>query len=141
MDEPILTVTDTIGPEAQGVIDDGLHQFNIATSGIDDWQALGAFAVDPRTQKVLGGLTGRTSLGLLFIDVFFLPEDLRGGGLGSRILRMAEDEAKRRGCTAAMLVTISFQAPGFYKRNGWAIFGEIESKPGISRVFMTKALT
>jgi len=141
MDEPILTVTDRIASEAQAVIEDGLHQFNIATSGIDDWQALGVFAMDPHTQRVLGGLTGRTSLGLLFIDVFFLPEELRGGGLGSRILRMAEDEAARRGCTAAMLVTISFQAPGFYQRNGWHIFGEIETKPGISRVFLTKALT
>jgi GNAT superfamily N-acetyltransferase len=140
MDEPILTTTNTIEPEAHAVIDDGLRQFNIATSGIDDWQALGVFAVDPLTQQVLGGLTGRTSLGLLFIDVFFLPEDLRGGGLGSRILRMAEEEATRRGCTAAMLVTINFQAPGFYTRNGWEKFGEIESKPGISRVFMSKAL-
>ena len=141
MDEPILTVTDSIAPEAQAVIDNGLHQFNVGVSGIDDWQALGVFAVDPQTQQVLGGLTGRTSLGLLFIDVFFLPQELRGGGLGSRILRMAEDEATRRGCTAAMLYTINFQAPGFYQRNGWDIFGEIESKPGISRVFLTKALT
>src|SRR5712691_9711582 len=98
MVEPILTVTDSIVPEALAVIDNGLHQFNIAASGIDDWQALGVFAVDPQTQRVLGGLTGRTSLGLLFIDVFFLPEELRGGGLGSRILRMAEDEAARQPC-------------------------------------------
>jgi GNAT superfamily N-acetyltransferase len=136
-----VTVTDTIGPEAHAVIEDGLREFNIATSGIDDWQALGVFAVDPDSRKVLGGLTGRTSLGLLFIDVFFLPEELRGSGLGSRILGLAEDEARQRGCTAAMLVTISFQAPGFYQRHGWAIFGEIESKPGISRVFMSKALS
>jgi hypothetical protein len=40
-----------------------------------------------------------------------------------------------------MLATINFQAPGFYQRNGWHIFGEIESKPGISRVFLTRALT
>ena len=135
-----LTVTDSIGPEAHRVIEDGLRQFNITTSGIDDWQALGVFAVDTDSKTVLGGLTGRTSLGLLFIDVFFLPEDLRRSGLGGRILRMAEDEATRRGCSAAMLVTINFQAPGFYKLHGWRVFGEIESKPGISRVFMTKAL-
>jgi GNAT superfamily N-acetyltransferase len=140
MAEPILTVTDAIEPAAHAVIEDGLRQFNIDTSGIDDWRALGVFAVDPQTQQVLGGLSGRTSLGLLFIDVFFLPDRLRGGGLGSRILQLAEEEATRRGCAAAMLVTISFQAPGFYARNGWRVFGEIESKPGISRVFMTKSL-
>src|SRR6266446_2452219 len=116
MVEPILTVTDSIAPEASAVVDNGLHQFNIAASGIDDWRALGVFAVDPQTQQVLGGLSGRTSLGLLFIDIFFLPDHLRGGGLGSRILQLAEEEATRRGCVAAMLVTISFQAPGFYAR-------------------------
>ena len=80
------------------------------------------------------------SLGLLLIDLFFLPDRLRGGGLGSRLLRLAEDEAKRRGCCAAVLYTISFQAPGFYERHGYRVFGTIECRPpGTSRIFMTKA--
>src|SRR2546426_812937 len=95
----------------------------------------------PDTNEVLGGITGRTSLGLLFIDLVFLPDNLRGDGLGSRILKLAEDEGRRRGCRAAMLYTISFQAPGFYARHGWRVFGEIAcDPPGTSRIFMTKSL-
>jgi hypothetical protein len=40
-----------------------------------------------------------------------------------------------------VLYTISLQAPGFYARPGWRVFGEISCEPpGTSRVFMTKTL-
>jgi hypothetical protein len=40
-----------------------------------------------------------------------------------------------------VLYTISFQAPRFYERLGWRIFGEVPcDPPGTSRVFMTKQL-
>jgi len=91
--------------------------------------------------KTLGGILGRTSLGLLFLDLVFLPKELRGRDLGSHMLRLAEEEGVRRGCRSAMLYTISFQAPGFYERHGWHEFGRIPcDPPGTSRIFMTKAL-
>src|SRR5882762_3805098 len=97
---------------------------------------------DPQPKQPVGGLAGRTSLGLLFIDLFFLPDDLRGGGLGSRLLRLAEDEARQRGCVSAVLYTINFQAPGFYERHGYRILGTVPClPPGTSRIFMTKPLT
>jgi GNAT superfamily N-acetyltransferase len=80
------------------------------------------------------------TLGLFFLDLFFLPEHLRGSGVGSRALRMAEEEAIRRGCLAATLVTVNFQAPEFYARHGWEEFGRIASIPGVERIFMRKAL-
>jgi GNAT superfamily N-acetyltransferase len=54
----------------------------------------------------VGGLTGRTSRGVLFIDLFFLPDDLRGYGLGRRLLQLAEEEARQRGCISAVLSTL-----------------------------------
>jgi hypothetical protein len=36
---------------------------------------------------------GRTEMGLLFLNMFFLPEHLRGGGIGSRLLEEVETEA------------------------------------------------
>ena len=98
-------------------------------------------ASDPETSEVLGGILGRTSLGLLFIDLVFLPDGLRRTGLGGRILEMAEAEGRERGCRRAVLYTISFQAPGFYERHGWREFGRIPCEPpGTARVFMTKEL-
>ncbi|SMD06071.1 GNAT family N-acetyltransferase [Kibdelosporangium aridum] len=142
MRQPTVFVTDSPEPDDVALISDGLDEFNVLKAGINDRRALAVLVRDPDTQRVVGGLTGRTSLGLLFVDLFYLPSELRGAGLGSEILRQAEDEGRRRGCRTAVLYTISFQAPEFYQRNGWQKFGEIPSNPpGPSRVFMTKDLT
>jgi len=139
--EPRVTVTDAPDARVEAVIGQGLRRFNAQESGIDDSRPLAVVVSDPETNEVLGGITARTSLGMLFIDLVFLPNELRGDGLGSRILKLAEDEGRRRGCRAAMLYTISFQAPGFYARHGWRVFGEIAcDPPGTSRIFMTKTL-
>jgi len=60
-------------------------------------------------------------MGRFFVDLFFLPESLRKNRIGSRIIRKAEDEAKRRGCSRAVLFTVTFQAPGFYERQGYEV--------------------
>ncbi len=136
-----MIVTDTADARVEKVVGEGLRRYNAEQSGVDDSRSLAVVVSDPDTNEILGGITGRTSLGLLFIDLVFLPEELRGGGLGSRILKLAEDEGRRRGCRAAMLYTISFQAPRFYERHGWRVFGEIAcDPPGTSRIFMTKTL-
>lgn len=95
---------------------------------------------DPETGEPVGGLLGRTTLGLFFLDLFYLPDHLRRSGIGSRALRMAEEEAVRRGCRAAILITINIQAPEFYARHGWEEFGRVPSMPGVERVFMRKTL-
>jgi GNAT superfamily N-acetyltransferase len=137
-----IVVTSAPAPEVVAKISNDLDLFNVAATEIADRKPLGVLAVDSNTGAVLGGITGRTSLGLLFIDLFFLPDECRGNGLGTRLLAAAEDEARRRGCRAGVLYTISFQAPGFYTRNGWKVFGEIPcDPPGTSRVFLSKDLT
>ena len=55
------------------------------------------------------------------------------------MMGMAEDEARRRGCRAGVVDTISFQAPGFYLRLGWRILGEVPCGPeGVARIYLTK---
>ena len=79
--------------------------------------------------KVLGGLTGSTYWGWLDIDDFYLPDELRGQGLGARILQMAESAAINRGCTAVFLTTYAFQARGFYEKQGYRVVGTLEGYP------------
>jgi GNAT superfamily N-acetyltransferase len=141
MSMPHIVVTDAPDTADLAVISNGLDQFNVDVSGIADRRALAVLVKDPETRETLGGVTGRTSLGLLFLDVFFLPEAMRGSGIGSQVLQMAEAEGRRRGCRAAVLYTISFQAPEFYKKHGWREFGAIPcDPPGTSRIFLTKDL-
>jgi GNAT superfamily N-acetyltransferase len=100
-----VIVTDKADPIAQRVIRAGLSQYNREMAGHNDARSLSVLMSDPDSGKVIGGLLGRTSLGLFFIDLLFLPKTLRGNGVGSEVIRRAEAEAKERGCSTAVLYT------------------------------------
>lgn len=139
--ETTITVTDAPDDDERAVITDGLRAYNEEQAGSWDGRPLAILARDPETKRVVGGLLGRTSLGLLRVDTFFLPEPLRRERLGSRILAMAEEESRRRGCTRAVLSTLHFQAPGFYLKQGWEVAAQIVCEPpGHTRFYMTKKL-
>src|SRR5258708_6757567 len=104
-----ISLTDSPDAAAREVIESGLSQYNDEKTGIADRQSLAVLVKDTATGEVLGGILGRSSLGLLFLDLVYLPDTLRGQGVGGRMMRMAEEEGRRRGCCAAMLYTISFQ--------------------------------
>ncbi|QXQ16437.1 GNAT family N-acetyltransferase [Pseudomonas tolaasii] len=141
MTAPIVEVSDQHSAEAERVLGDALAVFNEAATGYNDRRPLTVLIKDPATGQVLGGISGKTTLGMAFLDLFHLPESLRGSGLGSRLLHAFEGEARRRGCANAVLYTLSFQAPGFYERHGWVRFGEVPCEPqGSSRVFLSKQL-
>jgi predicted N-acetyltransferase YhbS len=104
-------------------------------------QTLDVVVRDDATGTVAGGILGHTSYGLFFLDLFHLPEELRGSGIGTRLVALAEEEACRRGCTAAFVYTTTFQAPGFYERLGYSRFGEVAAPPdGATRIFLSKRL-
>lgn len=141
MKENLIVVGDTENAVFEKILGAGLDNFNQAACGATDRRPLNVIVQHPETGEVLGGAMGRTSLGLAFLDLFHLPETSRGAGLGTKVLDAFEAEARARGCRSAVLYTISFQAPGFYEKNGWTRFGEIASEQeGVSRIFMTKKL-
>lgn len=142
MGEPVVFLTEAPGDEAYRVLSDGLANHGVEQAGYWNARPLAVLTRDPSSGRILGGFLGRTSLGHWFVELAFLPEDLRRRGLGSRMLSIAENEAFARGCRTGVLCTISFQAPEFYERHGWREFGRIPcDPPGTSRIFMTKVLT
>jgi GNAT superfamily N-acetyltransferase len=91
---------------------------------------------------VIGGLTGRTVYGWLLIEMLYVPESLWGCGLGTALMQTAEAEARRRGCIGVQLDTFGQQAPAFYRRLGFTVFGElVDHPPGQVRLFMAKRLS
>jgi len=139
--DPMLTLALTRDERAAAAIEGGLADFNAARFRPGDAATLDILVRDDNSGEPLGGLLGHTSFGLFFLDLVYLPGLLRGHGLGSRIVALAEDEARRRGCTAACVYTVSFQAPEFYERHGYSRFGEIACPPdGATRMFLTKSL-
>ena len=91
--------------------------------------------------EIAGGLIGETHWDWFYINLMFIKEELRGRGYGHRILTLAEEEARKSGATQAYLDTFSFQAPGFYKKHGYQVFGELKDfPPGHRRYYLTKEL-
>lgn len=88
-----------------------------------------------------GGVFAKISYGWLFIDTLWVAEEVRGTGQGRALLSQAEIEARRHGCRNAWVDTFSFQARGFYEKNGYAVFGELPNyPPGHTRYFLCKSL-
>jgi hypothetical protein len=56
-------------------------------------------------------------------------------------MTLAEEKARERGAKNAYLDTFSFQAPDFYKRLGYDVFGELPDCPhGHQRYFFRNQL-
>jgi predicted N-acetyltransferase YhbS len=135
-----VTLAASRDPQAEAVITGGLAAYNEEKFRPADSQTLDILVRD-NSGEVAGGILGHTSYGLFFLDLFYLPGELRGAGLGSELIALAEKEARRRGCTASVVYTVTFQAPGFYERHGYRRFGEIACPPdGATRIFLTKPL-
>jgi GNAT superfamily N-acetyltransferase len=87
-------------------------------------------------------LYGKTSFEWLFIELLFVPELLRGRGIGSKLVKMAEKEAIIRNCPNAWLDTFEFQAREFYEKLGYQVFAELPNFPrNHKRFFLKKSLT
>ena len=136
-----ISVTDELTAADIAVISDGLRGYYLSQTGYYHFRPLAVFVRDPQTGKIIGGLHGRSEFGLVYVAWFFLPEDWRGGGIGSRVLAMAEEEGRRRGCTRIALTTLSIEAPGFYQKQGYDVAATIDCEPpGLTRYYMTKKL-
>jgi GNAT superfamily N-acetyltransferase len=120
---------------------DRLLSFNDATAGDADDAPLAVVLEDAPGRGLIGGLWGETYYGWLFVELLFVPEALRGQGLGARLLAEAERIARGRGCHHAWLDSYAFQAPDFYRKQGYEVFGTLPDYPrGVERVFLSKVL-
>jgi GNAT superfamily N-acetyltransferase len=92
--QPKLTMTDTPAPHLREAIVGPLIEFNNArASQPENNRSLVIILSNPDTGGILGGLWGATNFAHLHVDLLFVPEELRGTGLGRRMLLQAEREA------------------------------------------------
>jgi GNAT superfamily N-acetyltransferase len=128
-------------PQDVRVLEDRIHDFNVARTGIDDGKLVAAFLRDAHGATI-GGLFGWTWGATCYIRYLFIPASLRSQGYGSRLMRAAESEAKTRGCTQIALETHDFQAPDFYRRLGFEVVGCVDGYPsGHAYLTMVKRLS
>ncbi|MEU4489208.1 GNAT family N-acetyltransferase [Streptomyces purpurascens] len=79
-------------------LDEELTAFNTAAADGAVTEPLTVRATD-ETGELIGGLTAWTWGSLCSVDMLWVREDQRHAGWGGRLMRAAEAEAARRGCT------------------------------------------
>ncbi|WP_314413102.1 GNAT family N-acetyltransferase [Streptomyces kroppenstedtii] len=92
--------------------------------------------------SIAGGLIGHTWATWLHVAYLWVDDRHREAGLGSQLLSRAEQLAvSSRGCRASRLETWDFQAPDFYRKQGYEVVCVIpDYPPGITEYTLTKRL-
>lgn len=88
---------------------------------------------------LVAALYATTGSSWLYIREMWVNDEHQRKGVGSKLLRGAEKEAKRRGCHSANVMTYDFLASEFYQKHGYRIFGELDNYPEpYTRYYMMK---
>jgi GNAT superfamily N-acetyltransferase len=140
MEEHQFTIEDQ--PEKRDVqfLEEQLFAYNMAQTGYQDGRDVAIFLRDEQ-QAIIAGLWGWTWGGCLKIQYLWVRADVRGQDLGTKLLAAAEAEGRARGCAIVALDTHSFQAPGFYQKLGYEVYGVLDGDPlGFQHYYLWKRL-
>ena len=118
----------------------GIRTADPADVGTRDYRPI-ALALRAADGSLLGGLYGATIWKWLMVDGLWVAKQVRGRGLGRRVLLAAEATAIERGCRGSWLGTFDFQAREFYERLGYTVFAELPGfPPGHTHYHLQKVL-
>jgi len=127
-------------PRIEAFLVDRIYEFNVKATGYADGRLL-AGTIQNDTGEVIAGINGHTWGGCCVLDHVWVHERHRGQGLGKALMQSAELEAVDRGCDQVVLLTHSFQAPGFYEHLGYEQKYAIENRPrGYADIVYVKRL-
>ncbi len=128
MEDLRISSEPTADEATKDLIRDPLDESNMAITGWRDYRPVCIFLRDEAGQ-VRGGLFGYCWGRWLHLEYLWIEEPLRGQGYGTRLLQAAEGEARSHGCQGVFLDSFDFQAPEFYKRYGYQVYGELRDHP------------
>ena len=137
-----LNITDNVTPQEKEELLTGLRAYNgqfvdLATFSGD----IGVYVRDDNG-AMLGGLIGVRKGDWLNIEYLWVSASVRGSGVGSQLIKAAEDDARGKGCRHALVDTVSFQARPFYEKQGYQLQMSLPDYPypGMQRHYLTKSL-
>jgi len=117
-----------------------LVQFNLQYTEPIQHAWLKVFARN-KQGELIGGLLGETFWHWFHINILWVHENCRLSGVGRQLMARAEAEAINRGCRHADVDTHDFQAPDFYRKLGYTVWGVLDDlPPGHQKIFFKKDL-
>src|SRR5262245_26834083 len=97
MQDPTALVTDNASPEDLQFLEEQINAYNFAATGYRDARLLVILLRDS-AGRIYAGLSGHTWGGAGEIRFLWVDESRRLTGIGTCLLRAAEEEARSRGC-------------------------------------------
>ena len=137
-----LSITEKVTPEEKEELLTGLRAYNGQFLDLANFSGdIGVYVRDVNG-TMLGGLIGVRKGDWLNIDFLWVSDNVRGSGVGSELIKTAEDAARRKGCKHALVDTASFQARPFYEKQGYRLQMSLQDYPyaGMQRHYLAKAL-
>ena len=107
------------------ILDNGIMEQAIQKKGMKQPDCF-AFFIHDENKKIIGGCSGNTNFGALYIGQLWVAEILRGKRYGTRLMQEAEALAKKIKCNFITVNTFDWEALDFYKKLGFYV--EFESK-------------
>jgi GNAT superfamily N-acetyltransferase len=136
-----ISIDDAPQPAVRESIVTRLVEYNETHVGTDTPKPLAIVLRTNESDDIIGGIWGNSFYDWLHVELLIVPGPLRNRGVGTTLMKTAEDVAKQRGCVGIRLDTFTFQAPAFYEKLGYRIFGRLPDHPrGHTRYFYCKRL-
>ncbi|MBQ4558460.1 MAG: GNAT family N-acetyltransferase [Clostridia bacterium] len=89
--------------------------------------------------KLVGGAIGYIEYNWYFLDLMYVDEFYRSQYVGTSLIKKIEEFATNNKLTGVRVETWDFQARGFYEKNGYKVFAQIENcPPGTIDYFLKK---
>ena len=135
-----VKIDSDMSPAVEATVVHGLLSFNERWLGPANGEEVKLVARDD--QGIVGGLIGQMRWRWLYVAKLWVDERGRGRGIGTELLKAAEDLARARGCTDVSLDTFEYQARPFYEKLGYELFGTLDGyPPGYRQFYLRKRLT
>ncbi|MEG0873292.1 MAG: GNAT family N-acetyltransferase [Clostridium sp.] len=126
-----------------------LHEYNKehckfikehSTGSHTEYKRYNFIAYDANNLMIGGGL-GTVQYEWYYLEKLWIDENHRKQGIGSKIIKEIEKMAIRENLVGIRMETWSFQAKGFYEKNGYEVYAVLPNSPrGITTYVLKKEL-
>lgn len=123
-----VTTKGESNPKDKEVLVEGLLSHH-ARKGHPRKSELFSIFLKDQHDRVLGGVVVSFLWNGMEIQSLWIDESVRKKGWGRKLIEAAETEAIKKGCTFAYTNTFSWQAPEFYSKLGYTLYGSLEGFP------------
>jgi ribosomal protein S18 acetylase RimI-like enzyme len=127
----------TIPTEYEGILFKGISDYAFEEKGLPPIQPFSIFIKDQK-QTVLGGISGVTFYGSLYIDSLWIDKANRRQGWGTKLMSEAEKIGKERGASFVTLNTMDWEGLPFYQKLGYSIEFIREGYDKDSKMYMLR---